>query len=69
MEDEQKKGYALECCEAVLKIGKEEYEFESIQALVKEGNIASLNLCQKLGFTLWGKVREGKEEYLRFLYI
>lgn len=68
MEEEQKKGYAYECCETILKIGKEEYEFEGIQALVKEGNIASINLCEKLGFAFQGKVQEGEEEYLRFLY-
>lgn len=68
MENEQKKGYAYECCKAVLEIGREEYEFETIQALVKEGNKASVNLCKKLGFRLDGRVREGEEEYLRFLY-
>lgn len=67
MESEQQKGYALECCEAVLKVGKEEYEFESVQALVKEENIASVNLCRKLGFGLQDKVVEEGEEYLRFL--
>ena len=69
MEKEQKKGYAFECCEAVLRIGKEEYEFEQIQALVKEGNEASIHLCRKLGFEYMGKVKEGNEEYLRFLYM
>lgn len=68
MESEQRKGYAYECCVAVLKLGKEEYEFEKVQTLVKEGNISSINLCQKLGFELQGKVWEEKEEYLRFLY-
>lgn len=67
MESEQQKGYALECCEVVLKVGKEEYEFECVQALVKEGNIASIKLCQKLGFQLRGKVMEEGKEYLRFL--
>ena len=68
MEEEQKKGYAYECCMAVLKLGKEEYEFERIQALVKEGNKASIHLCEKLGFEFEGKVQDKKEEYLRFLY-
>mgnify|MGYP003312056108 CR=1 FL=1 len=68
MESEQQKGYAFECCEAVLKVGKEEYEFEKVQALVKEGNEASVNLCRKLGFEYQEKVKEGNEEYLRFLY-
>ncbi len=69
MENEQRKGYAFECCEAVLKEGKEEYEFERVQTLVKEGNKASVNLCQKLGFKFQGKVKEGNEEYLRFIYV
>lgn len=67
MEEEQRKGYALECCTAALKVGKEEYEFEKIQALVKEGNQASVNLCQKLGFRLVGITKLQAEEYLRFL--
>lgn len=68
MEKEQRKGYAYECCKAVLELGKEEYEFEKVQALVKEGNEASIKLCQKLGFEFQGKVKEKNEEYLRFLY-
>ena len=68
MEEEQKKGYAYECCLKVLQLGKEEYEFEKVQALVKEGNEASIHLCEKLGFQYTGRVLEGKEEYLRFLY-
>ena len=67
MEEEQKKGYAFECCEIVLKIGKEDYEFEKVQALVKEGNEASINLCKKLGFKFQDKVKAEGEEYLRFL--
>lgn len=67
MEEEQQKGYAYECCEAVLKVGKEEYEFESVQALVRDGNTASINLCRKLGFVFQDKVVEEGEEYLRFL--
>lgn len=68
MEPEQRKGYAFECCDAILKLGKEEYEFEKVQALVKEGNEASIHLCKKLGFQYAGRVREEKEAYLRFLY-
>ena len=68
MEEEQKKGYAYECCTAVLELGRKEYEFERVQALVKEGNEASVRLCEKLGFKYAGKVAEEKEEYLRFLF-
>ena len=67
MEEEQRKGYALECCEAVLKIGKEEYEFETVQALVKEQNIASVKLCEKLGFMNRGKVQVENEEYIKWI--
>lgn len=67
MENEQRKGYAYECCEEVLRLGKGEYEFEKVQALVKEGNEASVILCRKLGFEYQGKVLAEKEEYLRFL--
>lgn len=63
----QKKGYAYECCKAALLVGKEDYEFETIQALVKEENKASWSLCEKLGFVLREKVVWEGEEYLRFL--
>lgn len=68
MEEEQRKGYALECCMAVLEVGRQEYEFETVQALVKEENTASVSLCRKLGFEWQDKVRENGEEYLRFLF-
>lgn len=67
MESEQQKGYAYECCRAVLKTGKEEYEFETVQALVQKGNKASLNLCYKLGFELKEKIMTEGKEYFRFL--
>lgn len=68
MEEEQKKGYAFECCKAVMEVGKEEYQFEAIQALVKEDNLPSVKLCKKLGFRLENMVLQDGEEYLRFLY-
>lgn len=68
MEEEQRKGYAYECCQKVLQVGEKEYEFDKIQALVKEDNTASVNLCYKLEFKLKDKVVEKGEEYLRFLY-
>ena len=62
-----RKGYAFECCEAVLEIGKEEYEFETVQALVKEDNTASAKLCEKLGFANAGKVWNQQEEYVKWI--
>lgn len=67
MESEQQKGYACECCKEILKVGKEEYEFQRVQALVMAGNRASVNLCRKLGFTCVEKVQSEEKEYLRFL--
>ena len=51
-----------------MKIGKEEYQFEAVQALVKEENVNSIKLCNKLGFQLVEKVCQDGEEYLRFLH-
>ena len=68
MEEEQKKGYAFECCQAVMKTGKEDYQFEVVQALIKEGNTASIQLCQKLGFLFVENIYINGEEYLRYLY-
>ncbi|MBR5596206.1 MAG: GNAT family N-acetyltransferase [Lachnospiraceae bacterium] len=67
MEEEQRKGYALECCRAVLILAKEEFEFERVQALIHEGNIASVGLCKKLGFIFEGKVKDEGKEYLKFI--
>ena len=67
MEKEQRKGYAFECCTAVLEVGKKEYEFEKVQALVKEDNIASAKLCEKLGFANAGNVWNQQEEYVKWI--
>ena len=46
----QGKGYATEVCEAILDYAKENCGFERINALVEEGNLASIALAKKLGF-------------------
>lgn len=56
-ENYQRQGYAYECCSAVVEVGKKEYGFDKIQALVQKENEASLGLCKKLGF-------ERKEEFI-----
>lgn len=65
-EEYQRQGYAFECCEAALKVGKEDYEFEKVQALIKEGNTASIELCKKLGFVFENDVEMERERYLRY---
>lgn len=54
----QKKGYAHEVCEAILRYAGEELQMEQVQALVRTGNERSLKLCEKLGFVRRGEVRE-----------
>ena len=64
--DYQRKGLAYEVCRKALEVGKEEYGFIRVQAMVKEANIPSQGLCKKLGFMLAGKVQEQGEEYLLY---
>lgn len=60
----QRKGYAEEVCRAVLNYGKEVLDFATVQAFVRPGNDASVNLCEKLGFHNAGIINiEGKEHY------
>lgn len=60
----RQKGIAYEICSAILQYGKETYEFERVQALVRPENAASLALCRRLGFAEQGKVTEKGKEYL-----
>ena len=46
----QGQGYATEVCEAILAYAKENTGFERINALIEEGNIASIAVAKKLGF-------------------
>ncbi len=64
--DYQRKGLAYEVCQKALQVGKEEYGFIRVQALVKEENIPSIGLCEKLGFSLAGKKKEQGEDYLLY---
>lgn len=67
MEKEQRKSYGYECCQAVLNIAKEEFGIEKVQALIREGNVASIGLCEKLGFTFERKVWDEDKEYLKYI--
>ena len=46
----QGQGLATEICEAILTYAKENTGFERINALIEDGNAASLKLANKLGF-------------------
>lgn len=54
----QKQGYAYEVCEAILQYAREELEFDKVQALIDERNVASLRLIEKLGFIFERNVTE-----------
>lgn len=60
---QQGKGYAYEVCHAILEYAKDELEFESVQALVKSENQASIGLLKKLGFLYCKNVRENGTDY------
>lgn len=66
-EQYQRQGYAYECCSAVIENSREEFGFEMIQALVKEGNYNSARLCLKLGFKETEPVFWEEEKYLRYI--
>lgn len=62
--DWQRQGLAYEVCLAALQVGRDEYGFDVVQALVCEENLASIRLCEKLGFSCLKKVTEQEKEYL-----
>lgn len=60
----QRRGYAEEVCRAILDYGRDILGFGMVQAFVRQGNIASMHLCNRLGFHNEGMVSiEGKEHY------
>lgn len=63
----QRQGYAYEVCTAILEYGKEELQFDKIQALVKNGNTASVLLCEKLGMKWYDTVSDGESVYERYV--
>lgn len=63
----QKKGYAYEVCEEILRYAKEELAMDRMQALVRTGNEKSLRLCAKLGFARDKEVWEDGALHVRLL--
>ncbi|MGN0306976.1 MAG: GNAT family N-acetyltransferase [Lachnospiraceae bacterium] len=62
----QHQGLAYEVCKESLVIGRRDYGFTAVQALVQEENQISGKLCQKLGFTFGKKVIEQGRQYLLY---
>lgn len=63
----QRKGLAEEVCREIIRYGKEELEMGNIQILMEEGNVASENLCKKLGFIFAGQISWKHKDFNRFL--
>ncbi|WP_455615822.1 GNAT family N-acetyltransferase [Eisenbergiella sp.] len=64
----QRKGYCFEVCSALLEYGFRELGFERVQALVAEGNSASLAVCRRLGGRMEKRIAGKKRKYIRFIY-
>ena len=62
----QRQGYATEVCEAILTYAKEEICASCINCFIEEGNMASIALAEKLGFTFLENLMENGKKMLRF---
>lgn len=62
----QKKGYAYEVCEGILSYAAKILHFEEMQAFVRIGNEASVQLLKKLGFSFKEECKIREETYLRY---
>ncbi len=69
IEDEyQRKGYGYEVCSAVLKYAEEILGIAVIDTNIENENIASICLCEKLGFRFISKFHKKGKEYYRYRY-
>jgi ribosomal-protein-alanine N-acetyltransferase len=60
---DKQKGYMTEALKTIIKFGYEEMGLNRIEALIGPGNLASLTLVRKLGFTEEGTLREHYYRY------
>ncbi|MDD3369328.1 MAG: GNAT family N-acetyltransferase [Lachnospiraceae bacterium] len=63
----QQNGLALEVCCKILQIARTELEMKTVQALVQPENIASVKLCDRLGFHYADTVFVKGRHYNRYL--
>ncbi|MBP3460209.1 MAG: GNAT family N-acetyltransferase [Lachnospiraceae bacterium] len=64
----QRRGYAAEVCRAILDYSASELGFSQIRVLFHHENVASLRLCQKLGFQRDGEMLMDGENMLQYIY-
>lgn len=63
----QRKGYATEVCQAILKYAKEELEIIRLNCLIEEGNTPSIKLAENLSFSYTETIVEQNRKMLRFV--
>lgn len=65
----QRKGYATEVCEAILKYAKEQLLQPSVCCLIEEGNTVSERFAEKLGFSMEGTIGIGEKQMKKYIYV
>ena len=55
--DRRQRGYAWECCQAILAYASKVLEMETVHVLTDRNNEPSIRLARKLGFTEQGRIR------------
>ena len=63
----QRQGFATEICEAIIEYAKEHTGFERINVLIKEGNLASEKLAERLGFLRTEDFETEKGRFCRYV--
>ena len=66
---DQRKGYCLEACRAILEYGFRELEFSGVQALTREGNRAGEAVLARLGFQRRGVIQADGERAARWILL
>ena len=60
----QNQGYATEVCEGIIQFAREGTEFETLNCLIRKGNVKSIHLIEKLDFT-WQEELEIQEKTMQ----
>lgn len=65
--DYQRKGYATEVCNEIIKFAFNELEFEEICCLIEKENAASICFAEHIGFHFEKKISLGEKQMLKYL--
>lgn len=64
---EWNKGYATEACEALISFAKRELDFSEINCFIQKGNVVSIHLAEKLGFSFSEETLLEEKPMLRYV--